>query len=388
MIKLVNLLKEMYIDKQGNLVGEADFIILEGGMRGGIFKNKNQINVNDYINFTTKLNSFRKKDIANKIYKQIISIYNQSALKKYNDSIDFTPSLNYSKGGGWDMPSYSINLSNKLYIWGALEPSHFYPETGFDDFIKQMRKNLDINDSEFKDAENIKNQTKDSERFKDLDIKNLESKIEYIPIICIPKFEISGGVIDQFDGNIINKNFPMKDNHILYSKSDLLEDLNEIGLFLMSEGEKSNEINLTETEYTLYIVKPDAIYTGHYSDGSGSYKSHYRTPFIVLCKDDENWKDVLKRYHKSSYDSAYDGFLHPSVYIFGGETPHKTKNGIKMDTMTPYPPEVLKYKNVTISREEFNKLKNKVIYTPLDYGDKTLKEKFPELLNKLPKRNN
>jgi hypothetical protein len=54
--------------------------------------------------------------------------------------------------------------------------------------------------------------------------------------------------------------------------------------------------------------------------------------------------------------------------------------------MTPYPPEVLKYKDITIPREEFNKLKKKVIYVPLMYGDDILKEIFPELLNNLPKR--
>ena len=55
--------------------------------------------------------------------------------------------------------------------------------------------------------------------------------------------------------------------------------------------------------------------------------------------------------------------------------------------MTPHTPEVLKYKNVDISRKLFNKLKNKVVYEFQEYGDKDLKEKFPELLNKLPKRN-
>ena len=342
MIKLIDLLNEMYVDKQGNIIGDADFVILEGGMRGGIFKNKNQINPNNYINFITKLNSFRKKDIANKIYKQIISIYNQSALKKYNDSINFIPSLSYEKGGGWDVPNYSISLSNKLNIWGALEPSHYYPDTGFDDFIEQMRQTLNVDDSEFKDAEKIKNQTKDSERFKDLDVKDLEDKIEYIPVICIPKFKFIGKVIDEFDGIIINKNDIV--GHILYTKSNLLEDLNEIGLFLLSEDTKSPQLNLSETNYTLYIIKPDAVYTGYYSDGSGSYKTHYRNPFIVFCKDDENWKDVLKKYHKPSFTSVYGGFLSPATYIFGGEAPTNTKAGTKMDIMTPGTPEVLKYK--------------------------------------------
>lgn len=386
MIKLINILKEIYIDKQGNLVGDADFVILEGGMRGGIFKNKNQINVDDYVNFTTKLSSFRKKDIANKIFKQIISVYNQSALKKYNDSINFTPSLSYSAGGGMDAPGYEIHLTQKLEIEGLVEPSHYYPETGFDNFIKQMRQDLNVDDSEFKDAENIKNQTKDSERFTDLDVKDLEDKIEFIPIVCIPKFNFNGKLINQIDVELDTENYNFNDQHNLYTKSNLLNDLNEAGLFLMSEGKKSKDIDLSKTEYTLYLVKPDAINTGHYSDGSGTYESQYREPFIVFCKDNENWKDVLKRYHKSSFESVYKDFIRPSTFIFGGEAPTETKNGIKTDTITPYPPEVLKYKNAIIPREEFNKLKKKVIYTPLMYGDDILKEIFPELLNKLPKR--
>jgi hypothetical protein len=315
MIKLITILKEMYFDKQGNFVSDADFIVLEGGMRGGIFKNKNQINISDYINFTTKLSSFRKKDIANKIFKQIISIYNQSALKKYNDTINFTPSLSYEAGGDLDIPGYSIEISNKLYIEGTLEPSFYYPETGFDDFIKQMRQTFNTDDSDFKDIEKINNQNKDSERFRDLDVKDLESKIEYLPITCIPKFNFDGEIIKQFNGEIINKNLITNDNHVLYTKSDLLEDLNEIGLFLMSENKKSKDIDLLKTEYTLYLVKPDAVLTGHYSDGSGTYKSQYREPFIVLCKDNENWKDVLKRYYKSSFESIYKDFLSPATFI-------------------------------------------------------------------------
>lgn len=255
MIKLIDILKEMYINKQGNIISESDFIILEGGSRGGIFKNKNQINTNDYINFATKLNSFRKKDIANKIFKQIIPIYNQSALKKYNDSINFTPSLSYEKGGGWVIPNYSINLSNGLSVWGALEPSHYYPETGYDNFIKQMRQTLDLDDPNLKSSETTKNQTKDSERFKDLDVEDLEAKINYIPITCIPKFEISGEIINQFDGDPINKNSPMDDNHILYTKSDLLEDLNEIGLFLISNSIKSKKVIYEPEEYGDKILK-------------------------------------------------------------------------------------------------------------------------------------
>jgi hypothetical protein len=55
-----------------------------------------------------------------------------------------------------------------------------------------MRQTFNTDDSDFKDIEKINNQNKDSERFRDLDVKDLESKIEYLPITCIPKFNLNG----------------------------------------------------------------------------------------------------------------------------------------------------------------------------------------------------
>lgn len=362
MIKLIGILKEIYVDKQGNLVGEADFVILEGGMRGGIFKNKNQINVSEYINFTTKLASFRKKDVANKIFKQIISIYNQSALKKYNDSINFTPSLSYDKGGNWDAPNYSIMLSNKLNMWGALEPSHYYPETGFDDFIKQMRQTLDVDDSDFKDTENISNQSKDSERFKDLDVKDLENKIEYIPIICIPKFEFSGKTIDQFDDEIINKNVPIDDNHVLYTKSNLLEDLNEIGLFLLSQSTKSPIVDLNEKGYKLYIIEYISEYIGYRKDGSSytmtlgepdKFGSEHRYKDIatlyVMVKNNENVENAVKRLGGKGSFNLYDSLFSDS---FEGEKEKHEIKQIKRD--------IKEIKNPKLDINFFNYLKKNI----------------------------
>jgi hypothetical protein len=387
MITLLDILKEMYIDNQGNLVGEADFVILEGGFNGGIYKDIETTNPSDYVNFKTKLLSFRKKDIANSIYKQILQIYNQSSLKKYNETIGFTPNLEYDKGdGNWNESGYDISLTNSLSISGILNSYYYMPATEFDKYIKKMRGLMGVENDET-DSEKLLNKEKDLSRFKNFNKQDLYNKIENIPVICIPKYSFAGNIISQIETNISTGNDSFSDQHKLYSKQDLLDDLNEIGLFLISENKKPKDIDLSKTDFTLYIVKPDAVYTGHYNDGSGTYKMQYRDPFIVFCKDNENWKDILKKYYKSSYSGIYDNFLSPSVFIFGGEAPNKTKKGIEVSIMEPNSPKVLKYKNINISREEFNKLKKSQIYTPSEYGDDSLKAKFPELLNKLPKRN-
>ena len=220
-----------------------------------ITNDKNKINVDDYIHFTTSLDSFKSRNVANNIFKQIISVYNQSALKKYNDSINFTPSISYGNKEGFAIPSYTISLSNKLAIWGVTEPAFYYLDTNWEDLIQHMRQTMGVDDSEFKDSESIKNQSIDSQRFDDLDVKELEAKMKHVPITCIPKFTFIGKVVSSLDSNIINKNNPKDNNHILYTKSDLLDDLNEFGLFLLSESNKSPQVNLAKTPLIPLIFK-------------------------------------------------------------------------------------------------------------------------------------
>jgi hypothetical protein len=354
-LEIKKLLKEMYIDSQGNLIGEADFVILEGGDFGGIFKNKNQININEYINFTTKLDLFKEKSIGNNIYKQIFSIYNQSALKKYNDSINFVPSYVYSIGGGGDMHAYYVNISNKLEIWGALEPHHYFHKTGYDDFIKKMRKFAGIDDSGFKD-----NEDRDSKRFGEVDIKDIETKLKHISVTCIPKFQFDGGLMEQFDETLINKNVPGSEEHYLYSKSDLLNDLNEIGLFLLSKKKKSSVVDLNEEGYKLYtlefIAKVSQEIRGKKSDyfiGKDDTISEFRykdlLTYYVMGKNNESFESAIKR---------LDPFYHTLLYMdnMGLNKNYKGQDKpielIKID--------IKEIKDIKLDIDFFNLLKNKV----------------------------
>jgi hypothetical protein len=289
-------------------------------MKGGIFKNKNEINVNNYVNFTTKLKSFRKKDIANKIYKQILEIYNKSALKKYNDSIGFIPELKYSSGdGNWEEASYEIVFSSGLYIEGILNSYYYQADTGFDEYIKGMRQALDIDNSDNKDKEKIDNQNIDSNRLGNINIEDLENKIENLPVICIPKFNFEGNIIDKIDIEIDTHNSNFKEEHNLYSKSDLLNDLNEIGLFLISNSNKNPIVDLNENKYKLYTIEYKSVYTGYRKDGT-SYEMELGEPdifgsehrfkdvatYYVMAKDNENIKDAIKRIDGEGNFNLYD----------------------------------------------------------------------------------
>ena len=70
---------EMHIDKEGNLVGEVEFVILEGGLRGGIFVGRDKINADNFIHFESKLHPFHEKTIGGKIYRQVLEVYKKSA---------------------------------------------------------------------------------------------------------------------------------------------------------------------------------------------------------------------------------------------------------------------------------------------------------------------
>jgi len=368
MIKLINLLKEMYIDQQGNLVGEADFVVLEGGFNGGIYKDIETINPNDYINFKTKLSSFRKKDVANKIFKQVLEVYNRTALKKYNETIGFEPNLKYEGGdGNWNEAGYNIILSKGLSLDGILNSYYYLPETGFDEFIKGMRKALDVKDNET-NGEKLLNKEKDLSRFKDFNKNELEVKIKHTLINCIPKYSFNGDVMDQINANISTGNSNFKDNHNLYSKQDLLNDLNEIGLFLIGENSKGETyIDLNKEGYKLYSVEFITKYTAWRDDGS-SYdmelgkssfsKEHLSKDIItnyVLTKKNETVEQALKKFKSNSFN-IYDE-------LFSNKIDRQGKNELKQIKK-----DIKEIPNAKISSKFFNYLKKNTYY-----GDNNIK---------------
>lgn len=279
MIKLLNVLKESYLDNQGNMISKPDFVVFEGGFNGGIYKDIEKVDINNFIAFTTKLSNFRKKDIANKIFKQILVIYNQSALKKYNENINFTPNLEYSRGdGNYEENGYQINLSNNLQIHGILNSYYYLPETGFDTYVKAMRSFFNDDKDKNNDDDDVLRKDKNASRFKDFDKENLKDKIKYLPIICIPKYSFSGNIIDQIDADVNTGNRNFSDDVKFYTKSNLLKDLNEIGLFLLSSATKEQVVDINKTQFDLYKVSFISIFTGYRNDGS-SYEMYLGTEY-------------------------------------------------------------------------------------------------------------
>jgi len=203
--------EKLFIDKKGNLTGEADFVVLEGGVKGGIFKSKDQINVDDYVHFTTRFDSFNKTKISNTIYNQILTIYNQSTLKKYNKSINFTPFLEYGKSkGGFSVSTFTIKLSEELDIIGTIDKSDYRYGKDISQMYKAFGKTPPPNNS---------------------DVEDLEVYIQNVPITFIPKYYFLGKVAKEANVQTLNPPF-IVNKHTLYSKSELLKDLNEIGSFL------------------------------------------------------------------------------------------------------------------------------------------------------------
>jgi hypothetical protein len=105
MIKLINLLKEIYVDKQGNLIGDAEFIVKQTGYFDLILVDKSKINLNEYIHFQSKYSKWNKTKISNTIFNQVVELYKGTALEKYNNNIGFDPTKAISKGSGLDVPS-------------------------------------------------------------------------------------------------------------------------------------------------------------------------------------------------------------------------------------------------------------------------------------------
>lgn len=371
MIKLIGILKEAYVDSLGNLIDQADFIILEGGLKGGIFKNSNKISVNDYVNFTTKLNSFRKTNIANKIYKQVLEIYSKSALKKYNDLINFEPSLDIDKGdGGYEAAGFSINLSKGLGLSGLLEVSHYLPNTGFENMVKRMRDSLGIKDTRSDDEKNLEKDKSISKKFGDLDVKDLNDKIENLPMICIPKFNFEGNLVKTSDVDLDTGNENFNDHHELYNKSNLLHDLNEVGMFLLSKKEKSPIVDLDKLGYKLYTIDYISEYIGYRDDDSSytielggiqifkGHTSKNTMTLYVMTNKDEDIKQAIKRLSGNRQFNLYDT-LFSSKYLASSEKKHEIKQ-IKQD--------IKEIPHAKLDINFFNYLKKNI------YGDNNVKD--------------
>ena len=53
---------------------------------------------------------------------------------------DTTPEYDYDQGdGNWEVSAYDFSLSEGVGVDGLLDASAYYPDTGFDEYIKGMK---------------------------------------------------------------------------------------------------------------------------------------------------------------------------------------------------------------------------------------------------------
>ena len=117
MIKLINLLMEMYIDQQGNLVDKADFVVKQTGYFDLILIDKDKINLNDYIYFESKYSNWSRPKIANTIFKQLMTLYQGTAIEKYNNNTGFIPTKGIAEGDGMDVPALEMVFAKGIPKW-------------------------------------------------------------------------------------------------------------------------------------------------------------------------------------------------------------------------------------------------------------------------------
>lgn len=348
MIKLIDLLKEMYINKQGILVGDPDFYIIDGGTKGGYFVKKEDININDYIFFESNLNNIWKnsRNISKQIYKQIIPIYKNSALftynKKYNP--EYNPELHYTKAANnWNQPynSFYISLTDdysKIVIKYSLDPEVF--SVSGNSFSKAFQSIFDLDKPENNDIDNrFKN-------IKNINPEDLESQLSFLKIKLIPNLDFVGKIFEQ-------ENIP----HVFKApnpptKQQILELFNKIGIFLLSEVTKSKNINILDEGYVIYYIIPDFESKKYRKDGTFYDLQFLKKPYIVLCKKNQTLKDHLKNILSSSSSPPYF-----SLYsmLFGYEG--KTEDNAEV-IIYPKKPKIVKIEDIEISRILFNELKN------------------------------
>jgi hypothetical protein len=359
-----NILKEAMVNSKGEFMDKADFAVIQGGFEGGKFIPLSKINVDEYIKFITSFKNFRSKREAEKVYKQIFQVYNQSALKTYNDKYNngYLPEFDWSGGdGGFEEAGYEIYLTRDLHIHGIMNKYYYLPNTGFDDYIKQMRDTLGV-----KDDSKIDN--KADEKFGEMDsLEDFESKAKLLKLNFIPQFEFAGELADEVNTFTGNRNFNTISK--MYTKENLLHDLNEIGMYLLSMKEKGDDINLKDTEYTLYVIEPKVKGFFQREDGSEYTMDLGKSKDVMLVPDGKDYLDLLK-----SDNDRLETIFHPYWYIVGGDstTDPEFENAANryIDKTKKVPPtifktespKIIKYKDHNIKRRYFNKLKNRVYW--------------------------
>jgi hypothetical protein len=223
MIKLIDILKEMYIDQQGNLVDKSDFVVKQTGYFDLILIDKDKINLNDYIYFESKYSNWSRSKIANTIFKQLMTLYQGTAIEKYNNNIGFTPTKKILRGGGFDVPSLSITFAEGIDKWEREGEKNVFKGWKFSPLYVETPIDLSeytLDGRTFPATPGLNDEPIDlgpGEKAKVALSNNddVESKLEYLNITFIPFVDIPNYGRGEYKSE---------------TKSDIVDAFNDIGL--------------------------------------------------------------------------------------------------------------------------------------------------------------
>jgi len=225
MIRLVDILKEAYVDKQGNLISNAEFVVKQNGYFDLILVDKEKININNYINFQSNQSEWNNQKVANSIFNQIIELYKGTALEKYNNIVGFTPTKKINRDSNvFDTPSLSLYFMEGIDKvengeWKGWLLSPLYIETPID------KEEYSLKGRTFPSIPGFTNEpvtigsgekAKTTTNQEDIKNKLMYLNIIYIPFIHIPKYKKSSPNIE------------------IETKSDIIDMFNEVGLEALS----------------------------------------------------------------------------------------------------------------------------------------------------------
>jgi hypothetical protein len=220
------LMKEIYIDQQGNFVDEADFIVKQTDYFDLILIDKDKINLNDYINFESKLQKedWSKSKISDTIFKQLMTLYQGTALEKYNNNIGFTPTKEILKSDGMDVPALEIHFAKGIPKWENENGDSVFKGWKFPPLNVEIPiglKEYTLDGRTFPTTPGLNNKPINlgpGEKAKVTlsNIDDVESKLKYLNITFIPFVHIP--------------NYEKGENNKIETKSDIVEIFNNVGL--------------------------------------------------------------------------------------------------------------------------------------------------------------
>jgi hypothetical protein len=223
MIKLLDILKEAYVDKQGNLVSDAEFVVKQTDYFDLALIDKGKINVDNYVNFQSTQLKWSNQKIANSIFTQITELYKGTALEKYNNTVGFTPTKKITKGSNvFDTPSLNLHFVEGIDRvengeWKEWLLSPLYIETPID------KEEYSLEGRTFPGIPGFTNgpitigsgeKAKTTTNQEDIENKLMYLNITYIPFIYIPKYN--------------------KSSYDIETKSNIVDMFNEVGLEAIS----------------------------------------------------------------------------------------------------------------------------------------------------------